>query len=131
HRFLYVGRYYDFKGITDLWEAFIQLQSARPNEWELWCLGAGSIAPVEHPKIKHFGFVQPTDLEPIIEQCGVFVLPSRFEPWGVVAQEYVASGFPLLLSRAVGAGEAFLEPGKNGYFFESGNVAQIKEQLQK
>ncbi len=130
-RFLYVGRYYDFKGIEDLWSAFIQLQDDCPNDWELWCLGTGSIAPVQHPKIRHFGFVQPKDLEPILEQAGVFVLPSRFEPWGVVVQEYSAAGFPLLVSESVGASEAFLEPGKNGFSFAPNDVNSLKSQLKK
>lgn len=130
-RFLYVGRYYDFKGIQDLWQAFIQLQEEQPNEWELWCLGTGSIMPIQHSKIKHFGFVQPAELEPIIEKTGVFVLPSRFEPWGVVVQEYAAAGFPLLLSNAVGAKEAFLEEGRNGFSFISQDVQGLKKQLKK
>lgn len=130
-RFLYVGRYYDFKGITDLWDAFIQLQQEQPNDWELWCLGTGSLTPAAHPKIKHFGFVQPSELEPVIEKTGVFLLPSRFEPWGVVVQEYAAAGFPLLLSREVGAKEAFLEESKNGHLFAAGNVADLKKQLKK
>ncbi|MBL7932564.1 MAG: glycosyltransferase [Bacteroidia bacterium] len=128
-RFLYVGRYYDFKGITDLWKAFIDLQEEFPNDWELWCLGAGSIEPVKHPKIKHFGFVQPKDLEPILEQTGVFILPSRFEPWGVVVQEYAAAGFPLLISEEVGAGERFIQNGINGYGFPASNPELLKSTL--
>ena len=58
-RFIFTGRYYDFKGIGDLWNAFIELQNENPNDWELWCLGTGNIKPIVHPKIKHFGFVQP------------------------------------------------------------------------
>jgi glycosyltransferase involved in cell wall biosynthesis len=130
-KFLYVGRYYDFKGVTDLWQAFIELQNEQPNDWELWCLGAGDIKPIEHPKIKHFGFVQPKDLEPILEQTGVFILPSRFEPWGVVVQEYAAAGFPMLISTAVGAKEMFLQEGKNGFSFSPGNAAQLKNELKK
>lgn len=130
-RFLYVGRYYDFKGITDLWEAFIELQNETPNSWELWCLGNGDIEPVQHPKIKHFGFVQPQELDPIVLQCGVFVLPSRFEPWGVVVQEYAASGFPLILSSKVGAAETFLQENINGYSFTAGNKNQLKALLKK
>lgn len=130
-RFLYVGRYYDFKGVSDLWDAFIQLQTEMPNEWELWCLGTGSLPPAEHPKIRHFGFIQPQDLKPIIEQCNVFVLPSRFEPWAVVVQEYAAAGFPLLLSKEVGAKEMFLEEGKNGFSFNKQNPTEIKDSLKK
>lgn len=130
-RFLYVGRYYDFKGIKELWQAFIELQTEQPNEWELWCLGTGDVEPVEHPKIKHFGFVQPKDLANYTSQTGVFVLPSRFEPWGVVVHEYAASGFPLLLSNAVGAKEQFLQEGKNGFEFKSESVNDIKMALNK
>lgn len=130
-RFLYVGRYYEFKGIRELWQAFIELQAEQPNEWELWCLGVGDIEPVIHPKIKHFGFVQPKDLALYTEQTGVFVLPSRFEPWGVVVHEFAASGFPLLLSDKVGAKEQFLQENINGYAFQSENVADIKQTLKK
>ncbi len=130
-KFLYVGRYYEFKGIKELWQAFIELQQEEASEWELWCLGAGDLEPATHPKIKHFGFVQPKDLEPILEKTGVFVLPSRFEPWGVVVQEYAAAGFPILVSAAVGARETFLEEGKNGYSFCPQNVSLLKKELKK
>ena len=130
-RFLYVGRYYDFKGITDLWTAFANVQSQRSSDWELWCLGTGSITPVQHPKIKHFGFVQPSQLESFLKDTGVFVLPSRFEPWGVVVQEYAAAGFPMLLSDEVGAKEAFLQEGKNGWSFRSRNISELEACLRK
>jgi glycosyltransferase involved in cell wall biosynthesis len=128
-RFLYVGRYYEFKGIKELWQAFIELQTEQPNEWELWCLGIGGIEPVKHPNIKHFGFVQPKDLPSYTLQTGVFILPSRFEPWGVVVHEFAASGFPLLLSNQVGAKEQFLQEGKNGFEFKSESVSDIKNAL--
>lgn len=130
-RFLFVGRYYQFKGLNDLWQAFIELQKEQPNDWELWCLGTGDLKPIEHPKIKHFGFIQPKDLEKYIAQTGVFVLPSRFEPWGVVVHEYAASGFPLILSSAVGAKEQFLEEGKNGYSFIPTDIQSLKKAMLK
>ena len=130
-RFIYVGRYYEFKGIKELWQAFIELQTEEPNEWELWCLGIGDIEPIQHPKIKHFGFVQPKDLATYTSQTGVFILPSRFEPWGVVVHEFAASGFPLLLSNKVGSKEQFLHEGKNGFIFLSENVNDLKQTLKK
>lgn len=128
-RFLYVGRYYEFKGIKELWQAFIELQNEEPNDWELWCLGTGDIEPIQHPKIKHFGFVQPKDLAQFTLQTGVFILPSRYEPWGVVVHEFAASGFPLLLSNKIGAKEQFLNG--NGFEFEANDVTSIKQTLKK
>ena len=130
-RLIYVGRYYEFKGITDLWTAFVELQIESPNEWELWCLGTGDLKPIEHPKIKHIGFVQTADLTGYIENTGVFVLPSRFEPWAVVVHEFAAAGFPLLLSSEVGAKELFLEENVNGHQFEANNIEDLKENLKK
>jgi glycosyltransferase involved in cell wall biosynthesis len=130
-RFLYVGRYYEFKGVKELWQAFTELQEEQPNDWELWCLGIGDLEPAQHPKIRHFGFVQPKDLGTYTSQTGVFILPSRFEPWGVVAHEFAASGFPLLLSEAVGARDAFLQEGVNGSALSAGDVNSIKEQMKR
>lgn len=130
-RFIFVGRYYEFKGIKDLWAAFIELQHEMPNEWELWCLGVGDIEPIKHDKIKHFGFVQPKDLPTFIKDTGVFVLPSHFEPWGVVVHEYAAAGFPIICSDEVGARVAFVENGVNGYIYRSGDVSALKDCMKK
>lgn len=130
-RFIYVGRYYSFKGLEDLWNAFILLQEEIPNEWELWCFGTGDLPPAIHPKIKHFGFVQLQEQQRYIAQTGVFVLPSRFEPWAVVVQEYAAAGYPLLLSNEVGAKSVFLKQGINGFEFEHSNVHALKSGLAK
>lgn len=130
-RFVFIGRYYDFKGLPELWKAFEELHEEEPNEWELWCLGTGSLNGPQHNKIKHLGFVQPEELEPILMQGTVFILPSRFEPWGVVVQEMAAAGFPMLLSEAVGAAEKFLEQKRNGFVFCSGDKNELKKQLKK
>ena len=130
-RFLFIGRYYDFKGITDLWDAFIDLQKEDPNDWELWCLGLGDIKPILHPKIKHFGFTQAEEIEPILAQCSVFILPSRFEPWGVVVHEIAAAGLALILSDSVGSKNYFLAESKNGFSFKSKDIKELKNTLKK
>jgi glycosyltransferase involved in cell wall biosynthesis len=130
-RFIFVGRYYEFKGIRDLWIAFSELQNESPTEWELWCLGVGDIEPIKHDKIKHFGFVQPKDLPSFIKDTGVFVLPSHFEPWGVVVHEYAAAGFPIICSDEVGARLAFVENDVNGYIYKSGSIKELKIRLKE
>jgi glycosyltransferase involved in cell wall biosynthesis len=130
-RFIYAGRYYDFKGVQDLWTAFKELQQEHDSGWELWCLGTGTIEPIEFKGIRHLGFVQPEEMGDVIQHTGVFVLPSHFEPWGVVVHEYAVAGFPLICSSACGAADLFLQPGKNGYVYQSGNVEELKKLLRK
>ena len=131
HRFIFAGRYNVLKGIRDLWTAFVELQNEYPNDWELWCLGTGDIAPIVHPKIKHFGFVQPGDMAKFISDTGVYILPSHFEPWGVSVHEFAAAGFPLICSDQVGSADAFLKDGQNGLLFSSGNIKELKSVLKK
>jgi glycosyltransferase involved in cell wall biosynthesis len=130
-RFLYVGRYVKEKGLETLWQAFVETKNETKNEWELWCLGTGPIARLEHPAIKHFGFVQADAMDDIIQKTGVFVLPSTFEPWGVAVHEYAAAGFPLLCSNEVGAAENFLVEEKNGFIFEADSKEGLKMYFQK
>ena len=133
HRFIYVGRYIPVKGLDLLFEAFTELADELNNDWELWCAGTGEQFNLRkiHPKIKHFGFLQPTELSEQLRHAGVFVLPSRFEPWGVVVHEMAAAGFPMLCSSAVGAVSQFLENGKNGYIFKNGDKNELKEKMLK
>lgn len=128
-RFIYLGRYLDFKGIFEMWQAFTEAVNESGNaEWELWCLGTGDEWEnrIEHPKIKHFGFVQPDDLQSILQETGVFVLPSRKEPWGVVVHEMAVAGFPMICSDKVGAATQFLKPDENGFLFKAGDKEALK-----
>jgi glycosyltransferase involved in cell wall biosynthesis len=114
-----------------LWNAFMDLQKEAPNDWELWCFGTGDVSPINHPKIKHFGFVQPSELPRYIKDTGVFVLPSRFEPWGVVVHEFAAAGFPIICTDEVGTRTSFTENNLNGYIYKSGDINQLKEVMKK
>lgn len=131
-RFLYIGRYVDFKGIHELWSAFERFRSHHP-EWELICIGTGEL--FEQRKlsdgIRHEGFVQPEDLSGYLTKARAFILPSRREPWGVVVHEMAAAGMPLICSDAIGAASAFLEPRKNGFLFEAGNTDQLYKAMKQ
>lgn len=131
-RFLYLGRYVKHKGIFELWSAFKRFKAHHPD-WELWCVGTGDQFEnrIEADGIRHFGFVQPNEMLPILKETGVYVLPSHFEPWGVSVHEMAVAGFPLLLSDAVGARESFLVEGENGHVFKSNNVDSLFDAMLK
>ncbi|MCK9480692.1 MAG: glycosyltransferase family 4 protein [Bacteroidia bacterium] len=133
-RFICVARYIPAKGLENLWQAFIDLKKDGTLQgWKLWCLGTGLDFEkrVEHKDIKHWGFIQPNAMGKFIEDTGVFILPSRFEPWAVVVHEFAAAGFPLLISTAVGAGSEFLHEGKNGFSFPPDDIGSLKQTLLK
>ncbi|MBL7768524.1 MAG: glycosyltransferase [Flavipsychrobacter sp.] len=123
---LCVARYVPEKAYAELWDAFISWQEQEPSSWELWCVGAGPgyESRLLHPKIKHLGFIQPNEMDLIIEKAGVFVLISKFEPWGVAVHEFAAAGFPLLLSAQVGAADTFLNK-TNGWLIPSQQQTEI------
>mgnify|MGYP000215181416 CR=1 FL=1 len=128
-RFLYVGRYVEWKGVFELWKAFSELKAALNSEWELWCVGTGELYDqrIESEGIKHFGFIQPQDLTPIIEGSSVFVLPSKYEPWGVVTQEYAAAGLGILSNKNVGSTSAYLRDGENGILLNDDSYEELKK----
>lgn len=130
--FIYVGRYVDFKGIEELWSAFIRFKKRFPS-WELICIGTGDLFDdkVEAEGIHHRGFVQPTNLKDHLKDAGVFVLPSRKEPWGVVVHEMAAAGLPMICSNTIGAASRFLEEGKNGYIFQANDEESLYQAMVK
>jgi glycosyltransferase involved in cell wall biosynthesis len=71
------------------------------------------------PGIELNGFVQPQDLPSMMASAGCLILPSQFEPWAVVIHEAAAAGLPVLASNRVGAAIHLVQPGFNGYLFDS------------
>jgi glycosyltransferase involved in cell wall biosynthesis len=133
HRFLFAGRYTPLKGVSELWQAFVELQSEMPNDWELWCIGKGELDdqfPV-HGKIKNFGFIQPGEMKHYLENTGVFLLPAHYEHWGVVVHEFAAAGFPMICTTTTSAATAFLQNNYNGFVIEPYSVSEIKNALKK
>ena len=127
---LYVGRYIEEKGITNLFNAFASVTHENQVNWELHCLGTGDLYDnrIIHPSIKHFGFVQPKDMSSFILNADAFILPSNFEPWGVVIHEMAISGLPIVASNKVGAVSAYVDNGKNGFVIDP-NESGLKKGL--
>lgn len=126
HRFLCVARYIPVKGYDNLWKAFKKWKAMHESDWQLWCAGTGEgfESRVRHPAIKHLGFIQKHEWDEVVRQTGVFVLASRYEPWGVAVHEFACAGYPLLLSKAIGSSSAFLNK-QNGLAFDPMNIDQL------
>jgi glycosyltransferase involved in cell wall biosynthesis len=127
----FAGRYVDQKDIRTLVRVVSELLDREFPDWEFHGMGTGQYlqSMPKHDRMFHHGFVQPGDMPSLIEHGALFVLPSIYEPWGVVVQEFAVSGFALLLSDKVGARTAFLEEGRNGGVFQAGDADALKQLL--
>ena len=128
---LHVGRFLDWKGVEELYQAFNELQQENQNDWQLWMIGNGplkdKLSPTQNIEIKEF--MQPKEVASLMKEVGCFVLASWDEHWGVVVHEAATAGCVMLVSDGVSAGGAFVRHGYNGYVFASKNKNAIKSAL--
>lgn len=69
-----------------------------------------------------------TDVEDIMKCCDIFVLPSKWEGFGLVAAEAMASGLPVVASNVDGLREVV---GDCGLLFESENLDDLVFNINK
>ncbi len=129
-RLLFVGRMVASKRPDLILSAFQTIAGERP-EWDLVMAGDGpllphlraTIRPDLENRIRWAGFIaEPADLAALYADSDVFVLPSDFEPWGVVVTEAAASGLALIASSTVGAAADLIRDGVNGRIFPAGSL---------
>lgn len=117
---VFVGRYAPEKNVQLLWEAFVEWKNSHSSEMKLICFGTGPLwdSRVQHTDIIHHGFQQGSQMDDKLTDASIFILPSSYEPWGVVVNELAAAGYALALTEAVGARTYFLTE-KTGWIFNS------------
>lgn len=87
---------------------------------------ANKIAP---GLVKFLGFRNQTELPALYDLCDLFVLPSVFEPWGLVVNEVMNAAKPVLVSDKIGSGHDLVKPGVNGDVFRAGDVNDLHAKL--
>ena len=77
------------------------------------------------------GFRNQSELPKFYALCDVFVLPSTGEPWGLVVNEVMATGKPVVVSDQVGCARDLVHNGTNGFIFPAGDVDALATSLMR
>ncbi|MBU6178978.1 MAG: glycosyltransferase family 4 protein [Verrucomicrobia bacterium] len=77
------------------------------------------------------GFRQIGELPHFYATAGAFIHPALEEPWGLVINEAMASGLPVLSGSNVGAAAELVEAGCNGWTFDAWDCADIAAALRR
>lgn len=131
-----VCKFIERENPLDLLRSFIAINR---TDLQLLMVGDGHLrnemealaAKHAHLKIIFPGYVNYRELPFVYSISDVFVHPAIDEPWGVSVQEAMAGGCAVIASTGVGSGYDLIEPNKNGFIYEAGNVPELTEKIIK
>ncbi len=118
--FIYVGRLWRGKGLDYLFDAFDQVRQHNP-ETSLLIVGDGidegryRTQARQNPNIHFEGFVQPADMPSMYALADVCVFPTLGDPHGLVTEEAMAAGLPVIVTEAAGDIDRRLPDGEAGF----------------
>ena len=132
----YIGRMSYEKGVFTLLKAYELLDLPHKS---LVLIGDGQMTKdlkdyvIRHniESVRFLGFQSRSEIYKSYVIPDVLVLPSLRESWGIVINEALCFGLPVIVSRSVGAAEDLLVEGENGYYFESENVLELVQAINK
>jgi len=145
--FLSVARFIAKKNLVWLIESYARYRQAfqgnhrdgpgiNDSPWSLVVVGEGRDRPLLERRISELGispyvilpgFKSYQDLPAYYGLASVFVHPSRIEPWGLVVNEAMATGLPVLVSNACGCVRDLVRQGQTGFLFDPYNSDQLIE----
>jgi glycosyltransferase involved in cell wall biosynthesis len=134
---LFSGKLTGVKRPLDLLRAFVAATAATPAA--LVYLGDGALRGELEAYVRergvanvHFaGFRNQSELGRYFAMADVFVLPSGFEPWGLVVNEAMCFGLPVVASDRVGATGDLVDDGGNGFVYPAGDVDALARKLER
>jgi glycosyltransferase involved in cell wall biosynthesis len=138
--FLASARFVEKKNLPRLLDAYALYRNScrQPKPWSLVLLGDGALRPLLEQKIDSLGlrehvylpgFKQIDDLPAYYALAGVFVHASTIEPWGLVVNEAMACGLPVLVSDRCGCVEELVQEGINGFRFDPTDPGELARRM--
>ena len=139
--FLASARFIEKKNLFRLVEAYKQYRdSAKGAAWDLVLLGDGPLKPALNELIAKLGlgssvhlpgFKQYGELPAYFGLASTFIHASMTEQWGLVVNEAMAAGLPVLVSNRCGCAAGLVHEGVNGFTFAPEDVMGIAGLMKK
>jgi glycosyltransferase involved in cell wall biosynthesis len=134
---LFVGRLVPEKGVFDLLRAYADLEERIRQELGLVFVGDG---PARHElqnqaseisigKIMFVGFAHREQLPSYYALAEMLVLPTYTDPWGLVVNEAMACGLPVIVTNVAGCVRDLVREGWNGLLVPPRNMASLSSAI--
>lgn len=131
--FLFVGRLVRDKGVFDLLSAYATLEESIRREVGLVLVGEGSsrssleaaAARIAPGAIRFAGFAQRDQLAAYYALADVLILPTYTDPWGLVVNEAMACGLPVIVSEVAGCAADLVRANWNGILTAPGDISSL------
>jgi glycosyltransferase involved in cell wall biosynthesis len=141
HFFLSINRFVEKKNLPLLISAYASYrQQLSENAWDLVLCGDGGLRPALENLINqnqlqnnvHLpGFLQQDELLPYFAHAKCFIHASTTEQWGLVVNEAMAAGLPVIVSNRCGCFEDLVMEGVNGFGFNPENQQELTNLMLK
>jgi 1,2-diacylglycerol 3-alpha-glucosyltransferase len=139
HFFLASARFVEKKNLPRLLEAYARYRVlAKSQAWDLVLLGDGFLRTLLSSRLSPLGlnacvhlpgFMQYEELPDYYGSALAFVHASTTEQWGLVVNEAMASGLPVLISNRCGCAPELVQEGVNGFTFDPWDVELIARRM--
>lgn len=131
---MYAGRLVEHKGVQDLIKSVRKLEDKGYNV-KLLVAGDGQFkkklincADKILPDTIFTGHIDPNKLYKYYYASDIFVLPTYDDPWGLVINEAMSCGLPVVLTNAAGSSLDLVK--NNGIVVQNGNIIQLSEAIE-
>ena len=136
--FLFVGRIVPEKGVFDLLNAYRRLDPELRREFGLIFVGDGVARPelsrlaadLTPGCVKFPGFVQRENLAAYYALAEALVFPTHAEVWGLVVNEGMACGLPIVCTEVTGCAADLVEEGWNGRVLPPRDIKGLTQALE-
>jgi 1,2-diacylglycerol 3-alpha-glucosyltransferase len=148
--FLASARFIEKKNLPRLIEAYAryrelaaaksEIGNRKSEIWSLVLLGDGVLRESLNSQLSTLnlrnhvqmpGFIQYPDLPAYYGLAGAFIHASTTEQWGLVVNEAMASGLPVLVSNRCGCATSLVQESLNGFTFDPYNVEELAQLMLK